>query len=101
MSTEIKGKVIVLNATEQVSEKFSKRLLVIETEGQYPQKIAIEAQQDKCALLDSIVVGQVVNAHININGRSWTNPQGEEKFFNTLSLWKIEAVGNVTTPGAF
>jgi hypothetical protein len=101
MSTEIKGKVIVLNATEQVSEKFSKRLLVIETEGQYPQKIAIEAQQDKCAMLDAYRVGQVVNSHVNIDGRSWVSPQGEEKFFNTLKLWKIEAVGNVTTPDAF
>ena len=90
----IKGKVIVKNDTIKVSEKFSKRTFVIEElvdVGNYPQTIEVELQQDKCSLIDSIQVGQEVEAHYNLRGRSWTNPQGEVKYFNTIVVWKIDA----------
>ena len=87
----IKGKVIVKNDTIKVTEKFSKRTFVIEEAGDYPQLIEVELQQDKCSLIDSIQVGQVVEAHYNLRGRSWTNPQGEVKYFNTIVVWKIDA----------
>ena len=87
----IKGKVIVKNDTIKVSEKFSKRTFVVEEAGDYPQLIEVELQQDKCSLIDSIHVGQVVEAHYNLRGRSWTNPQGEVKYFNTIVVWKIDA----------
>ena len=91
----IKGKVIVKNDTIKVSEKFSKRTFVIEElvdVGNYPQTIEVELQQDKCSLIDSIQVGQEVEAHYNLRGRSWTNPQGEVKYFNTIVIWKIDAM---------
>lgn len=91
----IKGKVIVKNDTIKVSEKFSKRTFVIEElvdVGNYPQTIEVELQQDKCSLIDSIQVGQVVEAHYNLRGRSWTNPQGEVKYFNTIVVWKIDGI---------
>ena len=87
----IKGKVIVKNETIKVSEKFSKRTFVVEEPGDYPQLIEVELQQDKCSLIDSIQVGQVVEVHYNLRGRSWTNPQGEVKYFNTIVVWKIDA----------
>ena len=87
----IKGKVIVKNDTIKVTEKFSKRTFVIEEAGDYPQFIEVELQQDKCSLVDSIQVGQVIEAHYNLRGRSWTNPQGEVKYFNTIVVWKIDA----------
>jgi hypothetical protein len=87
----IKGKVIVKNDTIKVTEKFSKRTFVVEEAGDYPQLIEVELQQDKCSLIDSIQVGQVVEAHYNLRGRSWTNPQGEVKYFNTIVVWKIDS----------
>ena len=86
----IKGKVIVKNDTIKVTEKFSKRTFVIEEAGDYPQFIEVELQQDKCSLVDSIQVGQVIEAHYNLRGRSWANPQGEVKYFNTIIGWKID-----------
>jgi hypothetical protein len=88
----IKGKVIVKNDTIKVTEKFSKRTFVVEEAGDYPQLIEVELQQDKCSLIDSIQVGQVVEAHYNLRGRSWTNPQGEVKYFNTIVVWKIDGI---------
>jgi len=91
MST-IKGKVIVKKDTVKVTEKFSKRTFVILEAGDYPQEIEVELQQDKCSLIDTIEVGQEIEAHYNLRGRSWTNPQGEVKWFNTIVVWKIDAM---------
>jgi hypothetical protein len=30
-----------------------------------------------------------VDVEYNLRGRSWTNPQGEKKYFNTIQGWKI------------
>ena len=44
----------VINPTQQVSEKFSKREFVVtdSSNGNYPQDILFQATQDKCPLLD-------------------------------------------------
>ena len=91
---QVAGKLVVINATQVVSEKFSKRTFVIETADQYPQQIEFQLTQDKCDYLDAYKVGEQVNVSLNIRGRAWTNPQGEVKYFNTLEAWKIEKVGN-------
>lgn len=96
MSNKLKGAIIVLNATEKVSDKFSKREFVIQTDGQYPQQIQLQLSQDKCSLLDSFTLGQVVEVDYNLRGRKWTNPQGEDKYFNTIEAWKISGEAIVT-----
>ena len=90
---EVSGKVKLVNATQVVSDKFSKRTLVVVTSDQYPQEIEVQFTQDKCGLLDGIRPGQDVTIGVNLRGRMWTNPQGEEKYFNTIEGWKIDAVG--------
>jgi hypothetical protein len=57
----------------------------------------LQLKQDKCSLLDGINLGDELAVSINIEGRSWTSPQGEVKYFNTLSAWKIDRL-NVSTP---
>ena len=95
--SEVKGKLIVKGQTIVVSEKFSKRCFVVETSDTYPQVIEMQLSQDKCALLDSINVGDEINVSVNLRGRSWTNPQGETKYFNTLEAWRIDKLGMSTT----
>ena len=86
----IKGKVIVKNETIKVTEKFSKRTFVVKTEDKYPEEIIIELQQDKCGLLDSILVGSEVEVSVNLKGRPWVNPKGESQWFNTIVGWKVD-----------
>jgi spore germination protein YaaH len=93
MNTEVKGKLIVKGQTIMVSEKFSKRHFVVKTDGQHSQEIEMQLTQDKCSLLDSVNLNDEINVAINLRGKSWTNPQGEVKYFNTLEAWKIEVVG--------
>lgn len=78
-----------IGATQQVSNTFSKRELVITTQEQYPQHLSIDFTQNNCALLDVFQEGQSVTVDINLRGREWTSPQGEVKYFNTLQGWRI------------
>ena len=90
---EIQGRIKQIFATETVGENgFQKRDLVITTEDQYPNDIIIQFTQSKCALLDTLQVGQKVKVHFNLQGREWTSPQGEVKYFNTVVGWKIELI---------
>lgn len=83
---ELTGKVIVKNPTESVgSNGFEKRLLVIETQEQYPQKIAIDFVQGKVNLLDNIKLGDEVKVSINIRGNEYN-----DKYYVSLNGWKIE-----------
>ena len=90
---EIQGRIKQIFATEAVGTNgFQKRDLVITTDGQYPQDIIIQFSQGNCALLDNLQIGQMVKIHFNLQGREWTSPQGEVKYFNTVVGWKIEVV---------
>lgn len=89
---EIIGKIKVVGSELQVSPTFKKRELVILTSDQYPSEILIEFVQDKTDLLNNFSVGQDVNVSINISGRSWVNPQGETKYFNSIKGWRIEKI---------
>lgn len=78
-----------------VTEKFSKRELVVEIpDDKYPQTVLFEAAQDKCDLLDGIMEGQEIEVSFSLRGREWTNDKGEVKVFNTISLFRIDGLGS-------
>jgi hypothetical protein len=91
---DIKGRIIEINNTVQVSDKFRKREFVVEfaENTQYPEYIKFELTQDKCDLLNGFSTGQEVNVFFNLRGRRWTDPKGETKYFNSLQAWKIQSV---------
>lgn len=89
--SEVIGKIKFIGSTQSVSDKFSKREMVVETSEQYPQLISIEFNQDKCSLLDKYAVGDQVTVGINLRGREWTDPNsGVIKYFNTIQGWNIK-----------
>jgi hypothetical protein len=92
--TKFNGIITVINETNVVSDKFQKREFVVTDNSMYPQQVMFELVQDNVSLLDSYKVGDDVSVSYNLNGRPWTNPQGEIKFFNTLKAWKIEKVND-------
>ena len=71
---------------------FRKRELVVTTQEQYPQNILVEFVQDRCEILDSFQVGELVKIDINIRGREWTNKDNEVKYFNSIQGWRIEKI---------
>ncbi len=88
---DVTGILKVKGQTQQVSEKFKKREIVItDNSSQYPQHISFQLTQDKCSIIDNYNVGDEIKVHFNLRGREWTSPQGEIKYFNSLEAWKIE-----------
>lgn len=97
---EVQGRIKMIDGTKTFgSNGFRKREVVVTTEEQYPQHILVEFVQDKCDLLDSYNVGQLVKISLNLRGREWVNPQGETKYFNSLQGWKIENLGESSGSG--
>lgn len=88
---EIQGKVIVLGNTEVVGSAgtFQKRLIVVQTDEQYSQKIPIDFVQDKCGILDTYKVGDNVKIDINIRGNEYN-----EKYYVSLTGWRIEKLNS-------
>lgn len=89
---ELQGTVKKLFETQTFTSGFQKREMIILTQEQYPQPISIEFLSDKISLLDNVSEGENVKIGINIRGREWTNPQGEVKYFNSITAWKLEKV---------
>jgi len=90
----IKGIVKQVMDTQVISEKFSKRDLILTTDGNtdYPQHLAIQFTQDKVSLLDGLAPGDEIDISINLRGREWKSPKGEVRFFNTIEGWRIENI---------
>ena len=89
---ELTGTIKKISDLQTFASGFQKKELVLLTEEQYPQPINIEFTQDKVDLLNAHKVGDKVKIHINIRGREWTSPQGEVKYFNSITGWRVEKV---------
>lgn len=87
---EVSGSIRKIENTQQITDTFKKRSLILTTEEQYPQHLNIEFVQDKTALLDAYNEGDKVKVGINLRGREWTSPQNEVKYFNSINGWRIE-----------
>ena len=98
---ELQGTVKKIGETQTYTSGFQKIELVILTEEQYPQPIAIEFISDKIDLLQNVKEGESVKVGINIRGREWTNPQGEVKYFNSITAWRLEKVSDNAPQGNF
>ncbi|WKN29841.1 DUF3127 domain-containing protein [Porifericola rhodea] len=93
---EVKGKLIEIFDTTQISDRFQKREFVLEyaDNPQYPEYVKFEAIQDRCAMLDDFKVGEEVTVFFNLKGRKWTDRQGETKYFNSLQAWRMQKGGS-------
>lgn len=87
---ELQGTIKKISDIQTFASGFQKREMVLLTEEQYPQPINIEFLQEKGDLLNPLKEGDKVKVAINIRGREWTSPQGEVKYFNSITGWKVE-----------
>ena len=94
---ELRGTVKKVGETQTFASGFQKRELVLLTDEQYKQPIQIDFLSDKIDLLNNVSEGESVKVGINIRGKEWTNPQGEVKYFNSISGWRLEKVSGENT----
>ena len=82
----------VKQETVQVSDKFKKREFVIELTDnpKYPQFINFQLVQDSCPMIDQFNLDDKIRVEFDLRGRKWTDPNGVDKYFNSLQAWKIE-----------
>jgi hypothetical protein len=97
---DIRGKVHEIGQTQQVTDTFKKRdLIVLYAENpQFPEYIRFEATQDRTSIFDNLAVGDEVEVSFNLRGRPWTNKEGVTSYFNSLVAWRVSKVS--TTPVA-
>ena len=88
----IKGKLVEIFDTVQITETFKKREFIIQDNKnpEYPEFVKVALIQDKVSLLDNLNVGDEINVLINIKGRKWEDKEGNIKYFNSIQGWKIE-----------
>ena len=91
---ELNVKIHSISETQNVTDTFSKREFIVETQEDYKQYLQLQVIKDKCDVLNNYKKGDDVIVSLNLKGRLWTNPQGEEKCFNTLECWKISKGAN-------
>ena len=87
---ELLGTIKKISDLQTFASGFQKKEMVLLTEEQYPQPINIEFLSEKVDLLNTFNVGDKVKVFINIRGREWTSPQGEVKYFNSITAWRME-----------
>ena len=88
---QVEGVLTKVGEVQQVSDKFKKREVWIQTNDQYPQDLSIQLSQEKADMFNQ-KVGDSVRLDINLRGRKWTNKEGKEMVFNTIECWKWEAL---------
>ena len=88
---ELNVKIHSIGETQNVTDTFSKREFIVETQEDYKQYLQLQVIKDKCDFLNNYKPGQDVKVHLNLKGRLWTNKEGKEIAFNTLECWKIES----------
>ena len=90
---KITGTLKVKKDTQVLSEQFSKREFVLTVvDGAFSNDILIQLTKDKVTLINDINIGDMLEVEVNINGKCWVNPQGEEKYFNSLNAWKVSKI---------
>ena len=99
---ELQGTIKKINDLETFASGFQKQEVIITTLEQYPQPISVEFMGDKVDLIKYLKEGENYTININIRGREWINPQGEAKYFNSITAWRVEKLDNqqVTTQTA-
>ncbi|MCK5089397.1 MAG: DUF3127 domain-containing protein, partial [Hyphomicrobiaceae bacterium] len=67
-STLVSGTIRIVKDENRISQKFSKREIVIDTGGDYPQLLAVEFVNDKIDLIAACKPGDSVQVEVNIRG---------------------------------
>jgi len=101
---KVNGRLLGVNETEQVTEKFKKRKFWLETDldSQWPQTVEFELIQDKVTVIDKFKKGDMLSVGFNLRGRKYANKTtGKDAVFNSLNAWFVDKPkgGNTTNSG--
>ena len=84
------GTIKKIGELENGKNDFKKSQVILVTDEQYPQPMAIDFLQEKSDLPEVYQEGDKIKISVNHRGREWTSPTGDIKYFNSIVGWKIE-----------
>lgn len=104
MSNQITGRLVWVGQTFQIPSKtggvpFLKREFLLDAttydpytgqRNEYENILPLEVSGDKCAELDQFKIGDVITVSFALQGRSWTNQDGELKRMASIRCYKLE-----------
>lgn len=94
MALEVEGKLIKIlperSGTSSAGKEWKSQDFVIEIPGQYPTQVCFSLWGDKISIKD-YQIGENIRVSFDIRSREW-----QDKWFTTLSPWKIDRVGAVS-----
>ncbi|MCY4781688.1 DUF3127 domain-containing protein [Sphingobacterium sp. UT-1RO-CII-1] len=96
---QLTGKVHEIGATQQVTESFKKRDLIVAyaENPQFVEYIRFEATQDRVSIFDNLIPGDEIEVSFNLRGRPWQNKEGVTTYFNSLVSWRVNKLQSDTT----
>ena len=97
---DIQGKLIKKYETTKINDSFRKREFVVQyvENPQYPELLKFDLIQERCDLLEEFNIGDTLKVEFNLKGRKWTDPSGNDKYFNTLQAWRLSPVSSEIEP---
>lgn len=104
MSNQITGRLAAIGQTVQIPSKtggnpFLKREFLLDAtthdpytgeRSQYENIVPLEVSGGKCAELDKFQVGDVITVSFALQGREWTNQDGQVKRMVSIRCYKLE-----------
>lgn len=105
ISNQITGRLIEIGQVVQIPSKnggnpFLKREFLLDATThdpytgeriQYENILPLEVSGDKCAELDNYRVGDVITVSFALQGREWTNQDGQVKRMVSIRCYKLES----------
>lgn len=105
MSNQITGRLVAVGQIQQIPSKnggapFLKREFLLDAtthdpytgeRSQYENILPLEVSGDKCAELDNFRVSDVITVSFALQGREWTNQDGQVKRMVSVRCYKLEA----------
>ncbi len=91
---ELIAKILRIEKTEQISDKFKKRRLIIEHSKNitYPQILEFTLTQNNIALADKLNPGDEVKLLFELKGKEFIDKSGINRVFNSLDVWRIDVI---------
>jgi hypothetical protein len=101
----VKGKLVKVSEPQVKSEKFTLVEIVVNVQNEHEGKVydnflSFQVAKKQLQYVGNWKVGADCEIKANVSGRKWTNPQGEDKYFNTLEAYFIKCEGGAATGNA-
>lgn len=114
MANQITGRLVYIGQSQEIPSKnggnpFVKREFILDAtthdpytgeRNQYENILPLEVSGDKCSELDQFRIGDVITVSFALQGREWTNQDGQVKRVVSIRCYKLESRQPIHQPAS-